>query len=445
MWFRRDLRLEDNPALCLAAASGSVLPVFIFDDHLWNRSGDNRRVFLKRSLQALSESVGGALVQRSGEPADVLLNLCVESGATNVYASEDFGPYGRQRDEHVSKTLAAAGRSLTLCDSPYAVPPGSVFTGGGTPYKVFTPFFRAWKGHGWSEPMPAPEPKWYRELRSGPTPTEPSSSVDFPDAGEQPAWIVAEEFLASRVESYQTNRDLPAVAGTSRLSPYLKWGVIHPRQLLAKLGHSPGEETFRSELCWREFYAEVLFQRPDSARESYVSKMSGMVVDSGPDADRRFEAWATGQTGYPIVDAGMRELLATGWMHNRVRMIVASFLVKDLHLDWRRGARLFMTHLIDGDLASNNHGWQWVAGTGTDASPYFRVFNPTTQSKKFDPQGEYLRKWLPEIAHLPNKSIHEPWTEKTGAPAGYPGPLVDHAVERKASLDRYEQLKRTWV
>ena len=251
--------------------------------------------------------------------------------------------------------------------------------------------------------------------------------------------------MADRVAGYGAARDLPAVEGTSRLSPYLKWGAVHPRQLLDRLGSSPGEETFRSEIAWREFYAEVLFQRPDSARHAYVAKMADMATDEGPGADELFAAWAEGRTGYPIVDAGMRQLVTEGWMHNRVRMIVASFFVKDLHLDWTRGARFFMRHLVDGDLGSNSHGWQWVAGTGTDASPYFRIFNPITQSRKFDPEGEYLRRWLPEIAHLPNRSIHSPWTEKAGAPADYPPPIVDHGQERQESLDRYAQLKQTWA
>lgn len=444
LWFRRDLRLHDNPALAAAAAEGPVLPVFVFDDRLWGPAGNNRRSFLAQSLQALSDSIEGALVVRVGEPAKVLARLCDEVDATSVFAAEDFGPYGRERDNLVSTVLSEAGCNLNLVGSPYAIAPGSIFSGSGTPYRVFTPFFRSWKKHGWNEPLGQTEASWVDDVPSDPRPDLSPVEIDLPDAGEQAAWKMAEQFLDSAVRSYGTNRDLPAVAGTSRLSPYLKWGVIHPRQLLAELGPSPGEETFRSEICWREFYADVLFQRPDSARESYTKKMSGIKVDTGELADERFAAWASGQTGYPIVDAGMRELVATGWMHNRVRMIVASFLVKDLHLDWQRGARFFMEHLLDGDLASNNHGWQWVAGTGTDSSPYFRVFNPTTQSKKFDGDAEYLRRWLPEISHLPNKSIHEPWTEKTGAPAGYPAPIVDHAAERKESLHRYDQLKKTW-
>ena len=455
-WFRRDLRLSDNQALAEAAASGPVLGVFVIDEALWGPSGANRQAFLLRSLAALSASMGGRLLVVQGPPPQTIAALCAAVGTERVVATEDFGPYGRRRDDAVAEALAAAGGTLSLIDSPYAVMPGSVVTGGGTSYKVFTPFFRTWKAHGWDKPEGAVSADWIdpSELDlAGLTavgaevgmPAEPSVSIELPQAGEAAAWECAEQFLAGPVAGYGEARDLPAVEGTSRLSPYLKWGAVHPRQLLDRLGASPGEETFRSEICWREFYAEVLFQRPDSARQAYVAKMADMAVDDGSEADELFAAWAEGRTGYPIVDAGMRQLVAEGWMHNRVRMIVASFLVKDLHLDWTRGARFFMTHLVDGDLASNSHGWQWVAGTGTDASPYFRVFNPINQSKKFDPDGGYLRRWIPEIEHLSNRSIHAPWTEKAGPPAAYPPPIVDHDVERRESLDRYDRLKQSWA
>ncbi|MEM7272784.1 MAG: deoxyribodipyrimidine photo-lyase [Actinomycetota bacterium] len=443
-WFRRDLRLGDNPALVAAAEAGPVAPVFVLDQALWGPAGDNRRAFLVRTLDALRHATDGALSVVDGSPAEIIPSLAAAVGATAVVATEDFGPYGRDRDAAVADALAADGRELILIDAPYAVRPGSVVTGGGTSYKVFTPFFRAWKAHGWDAPMPEPTTTWH-PLGRWELPAEPLVDIDLPSATEDAAHEVLDEFLKARVAAYDDDRDRPAIEGTSRLSPYLKWGLLHPRQVLDRLGHSAGEETFRSEICWREFYAEVLNNRPDSARSAYVPKMAGMEVDDGPGTDERFAAWAEGRTGYPIVDAGMRQLLAEGWMHNRVRMIVASFLVKDLHLDWQRGARHFMRHLVDADLASNNHGWQWVAGTGTDASPYFRIFNPVSQSKKFDPDGTYLRRWVPEIAHLPDRTIHAPWTEKSGSPAGYPGPMVDHDVERRESLDRYDRLKQNWA
>ncbi|MGH3814486.1 MAG: cryptochrome/photolyase family protein, partial [Pseudonocardiaceae bacterium] len=236
---------------------------------------------------------------------------------------------------------------------------------------------------------------------------------------------------------YAGDRDRPDLDGTSRLSPYLKWGCLHPRQLLAKLGRGPGPEAFRNELCWRECYADVLWHRPDTVRQAFDPAMRAMEVDEGDDTDGPFRAWCEGRTGYPIVDAGMRQLLGEGWMHNRVRMIVASFLVKDLHLDWRRGARWFLQHLVDGDVASNQHGWQWVAGTGTDAAPYVRIFNPTLQAAKVDPAGDYVRRWIPELRSIPGPAVHQPWAQPGGPPDDYPEPLVDHPSERAEALRRY--------
>jgi deoxyribodipyrimidine photo-lyase len=218
------------------------------------------------------------------------------------------------------------------------------------------------------------------------------------------------------------------------MSVYLKYGNIHPRTLLADLGSA--DETYRKELAWREFYAAVLHFHPSSAREYYRPELARMTYSTGARAEADFAAWQQGKTGYPIVDAGMRQLLAQGWMHNRLRMIVASFLVKDLHLEWTAGARHFMNHLVDGDLASNQHGWQWTAGTGTDAAPYFRIFNPTTQGLKFDPNGEYVRRWVPELRGLSGAQVHEP--AKHGAVEGYPAPIADHAKEREVALARYQ-------
>ena len=229
------------------------------------------------------------------------------------------------------------------------------------------------------------------------------------------------------------------------MSVHLKYGTLHPRTLLADLAQQSGEgaETMRSELAWRDFYADVLWHRPDSARENYDTRFDRMPWDSGPAADEHFAAWAEGRTGFPIVDAGMRQLRETAWVHNRVRMIVASFLVKDLHLPWWWGARHFMQLLVDGDLASNQHGWQWTAGSGTDASPYFRVFNPVTQGEKFDPDGEYVRKFVRELRSVPGKAVHQPWALPDGPPNGYPRPIVDHAEERRAALARYELVKNS--
>jgi deoxyribodipyrimidine photo-lyase len=440
-WFRRDLRLADHPALADAATSGPVVGVFVVDRALWDPAGANRLAYLARSLDALDRSTGRSLVVRAGDPSTVLTDLAREVGAERVVASADFGPYGRRRDEVVARSLEATGRRLDLIDSPYAVAPGTIRTGSGSSYKVFTPFLRSWRAAGWAEPIDAVAVDWARPADRGRIPAGPEPTAALPPAGEGPATEAAERFLADGVDGYADRRDLPGRDATSRLSPYLRWGQLHPRQLLSRLGGSAGEEAFRTELAWREFYAEVLADRPDSARSAYRAEMATMEVDRGPDTDARFAAWCEGRTGYPIVDAGMRQLVAEGWMHNRVRMIVASFLVKDLHLDWTRGARFFMEHLVDGDLASNQHGWQWVAGTGTDAAPYFRIFNPVTQSRRFDPDGDYIRRWVPELALLPNRSVHAPWTERNGAPAAYPGPIVDHAEERADAMGRYDRWK----
>ena len=240
------------------------------------------------------------------------------------------------------------------------------------------------------------------------------------------------------LRGYRSERDRPDLDVTSRLSPYLHVGSLHPRTLLSALG--PDDERFITELAWREFYASVLWFWPESARDGFNARMSGLAFDEGPDADALFEEWCEGRTGYPIIDAGMRQLKAEAWMHNRVRMLVASFLVKDLHLHWRRGARHFMRALVDGDLASNQHGWQWAAGTGTDASPYFRIFNPVIQSKRFDPEGDYIRRWVPELRGVSAPYVHEPW--RSPSPLGYVGPIVDHDVERKRSLAAYAALPR---
>jgi len=269
---------------------------------------------------------------------------------------------------------------------------------------------------------------------------EPPAGVALPPPGERAGLRRWAAFRDEALAGYVERRDRPDLHGTSRLSPYLKFGCVHPRTVLAGLGDTPAEERWRAELCWREFYADVLWHHPASARRSLQPVMAAMRVDRD---EERFAAWAEGRTGYPVVDAGMRQLRAEGWMHNRVRMIVASFLVKDLHLDWTLGARHFMAHLVDGDLSSNSHGWQWVAGTGTDAAPYFRVFNPVTQGRRFDPDGTYVRRWVPELAAIAGADVHEPWTIPA-LPLGvepYPAPIVDHVRERDEALSRYRALR----
>ena len=258
--------------------------------------------------------------------------------------------------------------------------------------------------------------------------------------GERAAHRHLDGFL-DHVTSYDEDRNRPDLDRTSRLSPYLHFGCLHPRQLLAALGDGPGETAFRRELCWRDFYADVLYHRPESARAALQPRMAAIELDTGPDAEERLHAWKHGLTGYPLVDAGMRQLRAEGWMHNRIRMVTASFMVKHLHLDWRLGAREFMRRLVDGDLASNSHGWQWTAGTGTDPAPYYRVFNPTLQAQRVDPNGAYIRRHVPELRGLAPPEIHQPWTNAGGPPNGYPLPIVDHADAREEALRRYAAVR----
>jgi deoxyribodipyrimidine photo-lyase len=439
LWFRRDLRLDDHPALIAAAAEGDVVPLFVVDP-AFAGAGAPRRAFLAGCLAELRRDTNSALVIREGDPATVVPAVAAAAGADTVHATEDFGPYGRRRDAAVAEALAAVGRRLTLTGSPYAVAPAAVVKDNGQPYAVFTPFARAWRAAGWDDPAPAPDVRWACGVDSEPLPEAPAVGAQLPPAGERAAQERLEEFLAKDLGSYDADRDRPDLDATSHLSPYLRWGCLHPRQALVHLGRSRAHDRFRTELAWREFYADVLFRQPRSAWWNHDERMDAMEIDAGPAAEDRFAAWAGGQTGFPIVDAGMRQLLATGWMHNRVRMVTASFLVKDLHLPWQWGARHFLAHLVDGDLASNSHGWQWVAGTGTDAAPYFRIFNPLTQSQRFDPRGDYIRRWLPELADIATADVHAPSAGGRGAPLGYPAPMVDHAEEREEALRRYAQV-----
>jgi len=440
MWFRRDLRLADNEALCAAAATGDVVPLFVLDPRFLSTSGAPRLAFLFRNLRALNDSMGGALVVRTGNPEEIVAQVCRESGAERVVCAKDFAPYGMQRDALVAASLEKDGVNFQQVGSPYAVEPGVVRKGDGTPYAVFTPFSKIWMQHGWPAPFAKPSVTWSGapEISSEAIPQDPPCAASLPEAGEDAAWKLWEHFRDTALDRYNETRNNPDIAGTSMLSPYLRFGVIHSRSLLAELNETKAHAVFRSELGWREFYADVLFHQPRTVRENLQRKMDTIVVDTDERAQQRFALWCEGKTGYPIVDAGMKQLLATGWMHNRVRMIVASFLVKDLHLPWQWGAKYFMKHLVDGDIASNQHGWQWTAGTGTDASPYFRIFNPISQGEKFDPNGTYVRTWIPELADTPNDVVHAPWL--AGLLNPYLAPIVDHAEERQESLIRYKQL-----
>lgn len=436
-WIRRDMRRTDNKALQSAAAAGTVVPLFVWDDVLMNTSG-HRREFMCRALNALDISLDNTLVYRDGPAAKAVVEFCRLVGADTVHIAEDFAPYGRRRDAEVEKALEADGRRLVRADTPYVIAPGTVRKDDGTPVKVFTPFYKRWLTHQWSSAREhTVQFADFHDLSVG-SRMQTGWTMYSENPSEEAAWERFGEWSQRAMGDYKEARNLPGVDGTSMMSPYLKFGIIHPRQLLQRLDGSAGSDVFRSEIAWREFYADVLFHQPETTWKNLQPKMDALPIDSGSLAEERFAQFCAGNTGYPIVDAGIRQLLGSGWMHNRVRMIVASFLVKDLHLPWQWGAKFFMEHLLDGDVASNTHGWQWTAGTGTDASPFFRVFNPMGQSEKFDPEGEYLRRWIPEIAHLDNKSIHAPWTLGLLAPSEYPEPIVDHAVEREEALARYK-------
>ncbi|HEX4362239.1 MAG TPA: deoxyribodipyrimidine photo-lyase [Pseudonocardia sp.] len=475
LWFRRDLRLADHPAVLAAAdAAPRALALFVLDDRLLGPAGAPRLAFLAGCLRSLSEALDGRLLVRRGEPARVVAEVAREVGARTVHASTDAGPYGRDRDERVAAALAADGARLECTGSPYAVTPGRVRKADGEPYRVFTPFQRAWLAHGWRAPAEsgADSLDWLEppvaasagafaaddllaELTADLSPELTAEVAGaLPEPGEAAALRAWAGFRDGPLADYHRARDQPARPGTSRLSAYLRFGCLHPRTLLADLSDladlagpagadlpAPARDTYRAELAWREFYADVLWHRPHTARQNADRRFDVLPWDDGAESDRLFTAWCAGRTGYPVVDAGLRQLLAEGWMHNRVRMIVASFLVKDLHLPWWRGARHFMRHLVDGDLASNQHGWQWVAGSGTDAAPYFRIFNPVTQAEKFDPDGDYVRRYVPELRGVPGRAVHQPWRLPGGPPAGYPSPIVDHAVERVEALARYELVK----
>ena len=439
IWFRRDLRIGDHPALNEAINNGDeVVAVFILDPALIGQAGTKRLAYLGRSLRALDESLKGGLHVMVGDVVDVLKDLQKRYNADEVHISHEDEPYGATRDARVR----AAGINLIETGSPYAVAPGRVVKPtDGTPYKVYTPFYKNWCIHGWRAPAPTPKTIPLAmpsdKDRNFPDWKLPESTTIFP-AGELSALARFKEFKKNALDQYDEMRNVPGVDGTSKMSAHLKFGEIHPRTLLAGLGDSKAHDTFRKEIAWREFYADVLFHNPHTENDYYSDKFKAMRYDNPGD---QLKAWQEGKTGFPFVDAAMRQLLHEGWMHNRTRMVVASFLVKDLHLEWQHGADFFKEHLIDFDVASNAHGWQWTAGTGTDASPYYRVFNPIEQGRKFDTEGTYIRKYVPELAHLSGAEIHEPWLYLDGLSHGYPERIVDHAVERVESLERLKEIK----
>ncbi len=456
-WFRRDLRLLDNTALHHAAkSSASVLPVYIASDwrssHLW--TGSRRQSFLCGCLASLEKNlgtIGGRLVVRRGPADRELERLIAESGATALYFNRDPDPFGQGMETKVEAMCRRLGVECRAFHDVTLHAPEEVLTREGSPYRVFTPYFRAWLPL--EKPQPLSKPSSLASPRHIPSLSLPELSgwgLAAPDAtivepGERAALDRLKRALDGGLQRYADKRDAPAEDGTSRLSQDLRFGLlsirtIHAKALQARAAANPrgcdGIDTFIKELAWREFYMAILRHFPNVLAEEFNPDWRGLSWD---EPDGKFEAWKTGRTGFPFVDAGMRELLATGHMHNRLRMIVAMFLTKDLHLDWRLGEQFFMQHLVDGEIASNNGGWQWSAGTGADAAPYFRIQNPWSQAKRHDPQGVYIKRWLPELAEVPPAAFFEPPPGNLPLAPGYPLPCVDHHVERNRTLAIFQR------
>lgn len=417
VWLKHELRTRDHDALA-SAGSDDVVGVHVvdFDEPL----GPARRARLLASARALASDTGGVTI-REGDPASALPALAEDVNAGRVVTTGSRDPWGRERDERVAAALEESGRRLDVVGDAYAVPPGTVRKDDGAPYAVFTPFYRQWSDAAAGVRPVDTDPQWADAPESDDVTLDYPEDMAIPEAGEAAALERWSLVLDEIVEDYDWARDRPDRDGTSRMSIPLAAGEVHPRTLLADLaefgsGHA-GAAALVRELAFREFYADVLWHNPATVWEYYRPEFAHMQYD---DPGEDFEAWKAGETGFPIVDAGMRQLLSEGWMHNRVRMVVASFLVKDLHIEWQHGARHFLEYLLDADVASNQHNWQWVAGCGTDAAPYFRVFNPDTQAKKFDPQGVYADRYLPDLRYEP---------------------IVDHGEERAEALRRYDALR----
>ena len=451
-WFRRDLRITDNPALHHAAASGMpVIPAYVLSDwkqnHEW--TGPNRQQFLCNCLNALADdlrSVSGKFILRHGDAVDELEKLAKETGARAIYLNKDPDPFGKQTEEKLRKRCHQLGISFHAYEDVALHHPDEVLTRTGNPYKVFTPYSRNWLSL--EKPIPVSKPAALntpRGIRSADLPEVSFWKLERPSAGIVPAGEEAarkrmREAIREKLGGYGKQRDIPAAGGTSRLSQDLRFGLISMRTLFAEVMSARGNakpaakkniDLFIKELAWREFYFAILHHFPEVLDQEFNPDWRGLWWE-GP--CKNFEAWKAGRTGFPIVDAGTRELLATGFMHNRVRMITAMFLTKDLHIDWRLGESFFMQQLVDGEIASNNGGWQWSAGTGADAAPYFRIQNPWTQTSRYDPEGIYIKHWVPELKHTDPKLFCAP--PKDGGPIAedYPAPIVDHKTERERTL-----------
>jgi deoxyribodipyrimidine photo-lyase len=462
-WFRRDFRITDNTALTAAVAAvaaagpdGEVIPVYIASEwegsHEW--TGSARQEFLCGCLASLAknlEAIGGRLIIRRGDAVEELEKLVAETGATEIFANRDPDPFGRAVEARLEIMAKARGLELFLPKDACIHEQHEVLTGQGTIFRVFTPYSKVWFGLPKRTPGPA--------IKKLTTPTDISSlplpqlsdwglssSTILPEPGERAARERLKVFIAGPIAFYGERRDLMGVNGTSHLSQDLRFGLISPRQIYAAAKNVeeslPPEERrsamkFLAEIVWREFYMQLLWHYPELLKQEFNTTWRGMEWPGLKGCPEAFERWCTGRTGFPIVDAAMRQLAATGWMHNRARMITAMFLTKDLHLDWRLGEAFFMRSLVDGEIASNNGGWQWSAGTGADAAPYFRIQNPWSQTKRYDPEGTYIRTWIPELRNVSNASLLEPSADGRSIAPGYPAPMLDHSAERDRTLELF--------
>ncbi|MDZ7728952.1 MAG: deoxyribodipyrimidine photo-lyase [Dehalococcoidia bacterium] len=452
MWLRRDLRLADNAALGEAAGGTQFAALFVFDRRLtagrW--SSPNRNWFLRESLRELRERIrerGGELFIREGSPETEVAAFAEEAGASAVYASRDYTPFATERDRRVADELRNLGVAFRLFPGTLATEPEDILSKEGRPYRSFTPFRKRWEQQAIEPPRAAPErlppPP---ELAQGELPGSAafeSTATGILEAGETSAQRRLATWCETRLVHYGEGRNFLANGSTSRLSQDLRLGLLSPAQVItAARQRVPETSTYVSEIAWRDFFAHVCWHFPRVLREPFLERYRDV---EWREDDESLAAWKEGRTGYPVVDAAMRELRATGYMHNRARMVTASFLAKDLLIDWREGEAHFMRHLVDGDPANNNGGWQWAASTGTDAQPFFRVFNPVLQGQKFDPDGAYVRLWSPELARVPTRHVHAPWemSEVEQAAAGcrigidYPSPIVDHKEARQRAIAMY--------
>jgi len=450
-WFRNDLRLEDNTALLAACAHAEeVVPLFVLDPYLlggagpsstYSRLSRKRSNFLLESLADLAAALaerGVPLVLRAGKPEEEVARVLHETRADLLTFNRDDSPYARRRDARVFAAARKLGVKVGDYKDRVVFEHGELRTQAGGPFHVYTPFQRAWRAALQRQPLAQPA-----RLRLGAAvpglaslplpPLAPDDGEPIARGGARAAQARLKRFAASALAAYAERRDLPGVDGTSLLSPHLRFGTVSVRDCIRAAGDGEGPRKWVDELIWREFYSALLAEYPRVLRGAFRREYDAVPWN---DDEEGFAAWCAGRTGYPIVDAGMRQLLHTGWMHNRARMVVASFLVKDLLLDWRRGEAFFMQHLLDGEPANNNGGWQWAASTGTDAQPYFRIFSPMSQGERFDPAGAYVRRWLPELADVPDRWLHRPW-QAPSPPRDYPPPIVDHAERRVIAVARF--------